>query len=382
MGKPQPVPITGPVLKWAREESGLSRAELAAHLKVSSDTVQKWETGLTQPSKTQFNSLVDFLRRPSAIFFLPAPPAVAGLPTSLRMAPGLGQHKLTRNEVRQIRWARHLQEITSWILQERTGNKVEFALRDNNVDPESAGEEERASWRVSLAEQLKWKDSSQAFANWRSLLEARGVLVVQLQLGKNNTRGLSAWDDYAPLVGVNSAYHPNARIFTLFHEVGHLLTRSDSACLRFILPDSSDDQTERWCERFSAAFLLPANELKQHLIEVRATPPIENVDFVRRFASRLKVSSRALALRLQGLHLAPPTLYGAVEEALKYLDWNPPGGGGGAPAYERRLSQVGSRIPDVIFDAYREGLIPRRDLLDSLRLPSGPAEDLERTLSA
>jgi len=53
---------------------------------------------------------------------------------------------------------------------------------------------------------------------WRGVLEARGVLVLQLSIGKGNVRGFSAWDDHAPIVAVNTSYHPTARIFTLFHE--------------------------------------------------------------------------------------------------------------------------------------------------------------------
>lgn len=383
MGKKVFVPITGSVLKWAREESGLSPNDLAERLKVDTSVIQEWEKGKSSPSKTQFNAIVDFLRRPSAIFFLPEPPLLAALPTTFRKAPGLGEHKLNRQEVRQIRWARRLQEISSWALRESGVEKVSLPKYSPSDDPVAAGEKERAKSGIAFETQLKWKDSSEAFAEWRAFLENQGILVVQLQLGKGNTRGLSAWDEYAPLVGVNSAYHPNARIFTLFHEIAHLFTRSDSACLRFILPGSQDNQVERWCERFAASFLLPSEGLELALVKNRVTSPINDVDFVRRFAGRLKVSSRALALRLQALGLAPTTLYAAVEEELKFLDWNQPGGGGGGtPAHERRLAQVGERVSDILFDAYRRGLVPRKELLDSLRLGMGPAEDLERALSA
>lgn len=383
MGKKAFVPITGSVLKWAREESGLSASDLAEHLKLDTSVVEEWEEGKAQPSKTQFNAIVDFLRRPSAIFFLPEPPLLAALPTTFRKAPGLGQHKLNRQEVRQIRWARRLQEISSWALRESAANKITLPKYSPSDDPEVAGEKERAKSGIDFDQQLKWKDSSEAFAEWRSHLENQGILVLQLQLGKGNTRGLSAWDEHAPLVGVNSAYHPNARIFTLFHEVAHLFTRSDSACLRFILPGSQDNKIERWCERYAAAFLLPGAALELTLIKNQISAPITDIDFVRKFAGRLKVSSRALALRLQTIGLAPQSLYAAVEEELKFLDWNQPGGGGGGtPAHERRLAQVGERLSEILFDAYRQGLVPRKELLDSLRLGMGPAEDLERALSA
>lgn len=102
----RPVPINGSVLRWAREEVGLTQAEFAQAVKVEPSEIAEWESGASGPSKGNFSKLVEVLKRPSAVFFLPDPPLSAGLPTSLRNAPGLGDHKLGQAEVRQIRWAR------------------------------------------------------------------------------------------------------------------------------------------------------------------------------------------------------------------------------------------------------------------------------------
>jgi len=69
-----PTPITGAVLRWAREEACLTPEELAARLKVAPELVLKWEDGQEAPLRTQFKRLARVLRRPSAIFFLPEPP--------------------------------------------------------------------------------------------------------------------------------------------------------------------------------------------------------------------------------------------------------------------------------------------------------------------
>jgi transcriptional regulator with XRE-family HTH domain len=269
----QTVPITGSVLRWAREEVGLSLAELADSVKVDPSDVDAWEIGESAPSKGNFSRLVTVLKRPSAIFFLPSPPIQAGLPTSFRNAPGLGQHKLGQVEIRQIRWARRLQEIASWSLQDAHEGPLSFPRYSLDDDSLDAGARYRESTDIPVSDQLSWDTASKAFRVWRSVLESQGILVLQLSLGKGNIRGFSAWDDYAPLVAVNTAFHPTARIFTLFHEVAHLLTRTDAACLRFILPSGQDGRMERWCETFSAAFLLPAKELRSSIYSGPLTAP-------------------------------------------------------------------------------------------------------------
>ncbi len=375
----QLVPINGSVLRWAREEVGLTEAAFAEAVKVKAADVVAWENGEASPSKGAFSKMVEVLGRPSAVFFLPKPPVAAGLPTSLRNAPGLGSHKLDQAEVRQIRWARRLQEVVSWALRDAGKPKVELRRYSLDEDPLEVATAERAMTEVTPAEQLEWDNASEAFRVWRGVLEAHGVLVLQLSIGKGNVRGFSAWDDHAPLVAVNTSYHPTARIFTLFHELGHLLTRTDAACLRFILPTDRDSQLERWCERFAAAFLIPPDSLRVVAGWYRASEAVKvtDADVARKIANRFKVSTRATSLRLQELGLAPASLYSAVESLFSSLDWNSGGGGGGGqPAPEKRLGQVGSRVTEVLLEAAAAGRLNRRDLSDYLNLTTGQVSDL------
>jgi Zn-dependent peptidase ImmA (M78 family) len=231
--------------------------------------------------------------------------------------------------------------------------------------------------------QFEWETPGKAFASWRTLLESYGVVVLQLGIGKGNIRGFSAWDPHAPLVVVNTAYNVTARIFTLFHEVGHLLTRTDAACFRFILPTGDDHLLERWCERFAASLLVPADALERVSTGFDPSGRIRDVDTAQKIANRFKVSTRAIALRLQELGFAPSTLYGEVERAFSDLDWNTRGGGGGgeaAPA--RRLRELGRRATETLLHAGAAGRLTRRDLADYLRLTTGQLTDLESLVGA
>lgn len=373
------VPITGSVLLWAREEAALTRVDVATFLGVEPDVVRAWEEGEANPTRGQFSRLAELLRRPTALFFLPEPPSRSGLPTSLRSAPGLMGHRLSTEEVRQIRWARRLQEIVGWVLRDEDRAPVplpQFSPKDSSLDAAMAV---RQVLGITPAEQLSWASPSEAFRSWREVLERLGILVVQLQLGRESVRGFSAWDDHAPIVGINTAYHPTARIFTLFHEVGHLVTRTDAACLRFIVPGDPEVGTERWCERFAAELLIPADTLRSvaSRLGVSERAHVASVETARRIAGRFKVSTRAASLRLQELRLAPTTLYGMVERELADRDWNAQaGGGGGQPAPEKRLRELGTRIPEILIDATEGGRLTRSDLSDYLRLTTGQVDDL------
>lgn len=375
------VPITGEVLAWTRREAGLTRMELAERAKVAAESLRAWEEAELRPTKGQFSKLLKVLRRPSALFFLPKPPLEAGMPTSLRSAPALGDHKIGLDEARQIRWARRLQELTSWVIRDEGSPKLGMRRYRPSQNPIEIAAIERSESGISGADQLGWSNSSEAFRSWRSALEERGILVMQLTMGKENIRGFGAWDDYAPLVAVNTAYHPTARIFTLFHEVAHLLTRTDAACRSFIFPDQQDKSVERWCERFAAAYLLPEEWLKEVAGKygVTGTSPTSQPDTARLIANRFSVSTRATAIRLQEVGLGEPSLYSAVVARFADRDWNVSAGGGGRgqTASVKRVVQFGKWLPGTLFAAADRGRLNTRDLADYLQLRTGQLDDLK-----
>ena len=380
------VPITAAVLTWAREEACLSQAELAQRASLDLDLIQSWETARTCPTKGQFSKLLDILKRPSALFFLAEPPRDSGMPTTLRSAPALGEHKLGPEEARQIRWARRLQELTSWVLRDAGSPKAELNRYQTNEAPFDIAEIERSQSGIAAEEQRSWSSAAAAFRSWRSHLEDQSILVMQLSMGTKNIRGFGVWDDYAPLVAVNTAYHPTARIFTLFHEVGHLLTRSDAACQSFVVPGGQDGTVERWCEQFAAAFLLPIKELVEVASRygVTVATRTSDPDKARLIASKFSVSACAAAIRLQEAGLAERTLYSAVASQLANRDWNESSGGGGRgpSSAERRMIQFGNRLPDTLLTAANRGRITTRDAADHLQLTTGQLKDLQGLVDA
>lgn len=364
------IPITGSVLRWAIDESGLSNSEFAEKVRTEPDNVQAWISGQAQPTKTQFNKIVSTLKRPSAAFFLPEPPQHLNLPPPLRRSVGARSRPLDAQELREIRWARRLQQLVAHL---RANDTIDvpplpqFAPSDPSV---RAARVLRDRLDVPLDRQTQWPNPGAAFSGWREAAEATGVIVLQLQLGADAIRGFALWNDAAPLVAVNTTFIPQARAFTLFHEVGHLLLRQDAASDEHVGRNArlaTGYAVERWCERMAAAVLLPASD-------VRAEAPTDMSEdeayrYARKVAGRFKVSVRAAAIRLIELELAPSELYGYVVSQSGQLDRpRRGGGGGGRSAAQTRMAQVGRAAARRIVQAVDANRLSERDARDVLRL--------------
>jgi Zn-dependent peptidase ImmA (M78 family) len=191
-----------------------------------------------------------------------------------------------------------------------------------------------------------------------------------LSMGSDSCRGFSLWSDRSPLIAINTAWNVEARIFTLFHEYGHLLTRTNSACVEGIQSRTSarSDAVERWCEHFAAAVILPTQDLRGFLRAHGFAHGIDDFQVLRKVANHFKASLRATALRLIDLGTAGWSLYRSLPPA---SDQKTRGGGGGV---ERDRAQIrsdryGIRTLELFASAVRRDVVSGSDVLDYLDLP-------------
>lgn len=365
----QPSPVTPEVVQWALGEDGRSLAEIADALKIDRERLEDWMTGDVAPSTGEVTRLSKVLRRPRALFFLPRAPRAATLPASFRHPPG-EDRAVGAEARRRVRQARRLQHAVSWAL--RDGPSVDVPRAAGTASPTEAAEAAR-SWLGVGTDDLQWSNERAALRFWREAIEERGILVFALEVGRDDVRGFSAWDDHAPLIVVNvSGVAPVARTFTLAHELGHLVRRQDAACAEPLSGEPAlSPQVERWCERFAAALLMPEDAVRLLARARGLSDAAADIDDVRAVTYRFRVSARAAALRLIDLGYATRALYTRVEATFVPTPTRESSGNvRRAPRAVARVREYGPRTIRTVL-----GALPSRDALSVLRVT---VEDVRR----
>jgi Zn-dependent peptidase ImmA (M78 family) len=316
------------------------------------------------------------------MFFLPRPPVTATLPPSFRHPPG-DERNVGPAVRRSVRQARRMQTVLAEALSSEP--PVYVPQSDLSTPPSEAASTARQWLGVTAQSQASWADDYAALRTWREALDERGIFVFSLEIGErqgalgpggllgDEVRGFSAWDHHAPLIVMNSQrVSAAARSFTLGHELAHLITRHDAACVESTTDYPFGEPVERWCEEFAAALLMPEPIVRAQMRARGLQDTSADLDDVKAMMRTFRVSARASALRLMDLGLAQRSLYGVV---LAHFRPTPPSTNrtiSSPPRSELRLRQYGARALDAVFrdvdDPFEALSILRMTVPDARRL--------------
>ncbi len=375
MAKVQELAINPAVLVWARKTAGLSVQQVAETLGRSANFILDIESpNKGRVSKTILHDLAQLYDRSFVTLLLPEPPAEDSIPTDYRTLP---QPKQTfgPETARALREARRLQHGLSDLLADNSNllphfKPIQVAVTEK---PNQVALQVRQFVGVDMREQVTWPDSSHAFRRWRGRLQKLGILVLVEEFPRGEARGFSLWSpDLIPTIVISHEEAPAAQTFTLFHELAHVLARTDAMCLK------QENQTvhgkiETWCNRVAAGTLLPEQEVR-NLVAKTKDVNWEDPNDLYQISSRFRVSRHVAAIRLEELGLVPAGYYSKIKQLLdpddskqapKRRDPNKPYKTD--PAKER-LAEVGFTTANAVLQSCRNAALSTIEAADLLRI--------------
>ncbi|MDR1496826.1 MAG: helix-turn-helix transcriptional regulator [Puniceicoccales bacterium] len=313
-----PIPISPAVLAWARQESGYTPERVAERLQVKAERVFEWEQGQRPPTFRQVESLARFYHRPLSLFFQTTLPSVTPLAAEYRRLPDVTQGKESPELRLAVRTMSHRRETMLELLGELGGSVPDFKLSARlDESPKDVGARLRTALAFDLETQLTLPNEWHAWTGWRTAVEKLGVLVFQFpKVPLTEARGMSLLHFPLPVAGVNSKEIPEARIYTLVHEVVHLmlaLGKEEVPAAHEHRSDADWKNVERFAEEAASHALVPEEALEQVISNAHLPQHNWNIGDVQTLARRFKISALAMATRLRA---------SGVFTWKKYRDWH------------------------------------------------------------
>ncbi len=99
---------------------------------------------------------------------------------------------------------------------------------------------------------------------WREALENKGYWVFKDSFQNEKISGFCLHDEHFPLIYINNSILKQRQIFTLFHELAHLILGKGGISFRKNIESDLTGkyrEEEVFCNAFASAFLVPDNSL-------------------------------------------------------------------------------------------------------------------------
>ena len=371
--------ITGRLLRGARERARYD-VDAAAHVVgVPPEEYEGWERKKGYPTMAQARELATAFQRPLALFYLEAPPDEPDVVAELRRLPGRAGRAISHELAKQIRLASERRDLALSLFEDLGETPPSFTLNATiENDPTTVARAARAMLGVSMESQAATKlDSTPKM--WRQALEAVGVLVFQVPgIEASEMQGFAITPRPLPIVAYNSNTTYRRRIFTLFHELGHVVLNDTVLHESEVMLTPSDYRRERFCNRFAAHLLVPTEDLLSHPLVMRMGADALWTDAeVKELRVFFKVSKSVLIRRLREEgRIAESQYYNLVEDFDNYVAPPEPKKQGGSH-FRNQIVWLGSMIPELAFrNFYRENL-SERDLSSLFNLKSSSLGRME-----
>ncbi len=372
--------INPDILKWARERSGYTIEGIAAFLKKDASIINDWESGECAPTYIQLEKLADKYKRPIALFFFPEPPDEPNIAENLALRSSDNTplepriHILLRKA-----YARQLS-----LMELNMGkNPAEMKIfRDLQARPNDSvimlAQQARAYLNVDVTTQTSWSTPGTALEKWRDCIEEAGIFVFKDAFQDDSVDGFCLTHDEFPIIYLNNSRPPVRQIFSLLHELGHLLL-GENDITRGI--SRKGGKVEMFCNQFAAEFLVPSDDLETHL-----NFSIYNDNAVEELAKYYKVSRVVILLKLVNKGIFTKEHHWQkidkwTNEYAHHLKKETDGKtSSGGSYYNTLMTYLGHRFMELAFGKYREGHCSIEQLAEHLNVKVKHLPQLEDRL--
>lgn len=342
--------INPETLTFSRERIGYAIPEIARKLRVKEERWMSWEKGELKPTTKQLIDIADKLDRTPGFFYLESLPDEEEIFSEFRTinnsiyVPGTPKLRVAIREAERNR--RTLLDLYS------EQNKIPQQIPLLNLRAGGIQQTAQAirEWLgISIEMQYGWGSSSDALTKWKTILEEKDIFVVQFPYVEvEECRGFALAKDIFPIIGINSKDSIKARIFTLIHELAHLLYR-DSVLINDSLAEyfGGNRTMEQKCNRLAAEILVPTEDLIQEF-----NSHDYSIKEVIRLGRRFGVSGYVMLIRLKSTNLISNDDFEGLKANFTFYDSNGKKGGSGGDSYYTQIVRKGRLYLKSVFQSY------------------------------
>lgn len=282
----------GQRISFVRNEQNIQSQELAERVNLSASAMSQIESGQRQ-IKAEELSLIASVLNISPLALLRPDSFAAKMPVARRTTDSASSQGTLMS---YIRWLADIEEIIR-----KYSSKPAMTFHPISVDFEVDWLQKSREMADGVNQALSqdWRTGSSKLLNLKNAIEeSLGIDVLFVDSSEDDLLGAAITSAELPLIVINCNQAQPRALFTLAHELGHLLSGGDSTLVMDESFSGRVNSVERFANAFAAEFLLPT----AYVEKIRQDYP-DDVLFMAQLISYSGVSWRTLVYRLHNLGL-------------------------------------------------------------------------------
>lgn len=355
--------INKDMMYWARKYAGYINGyenELPKDIK---EKYESWESGEKFPTWVQLRKVSKKYKVPTAFFFMKTPPEYNLIPTLINYRK-LDVNSIYENNspylIDNIHTSENRREIYIELSEDLDETILPFEKFEGEINKYNLSSFIREKLDVSLDTQKTWlkkdnrkdKNHYNFLNNWKEVItEKMGVLIFETyDVDINEMRGLCIYHDILPIILLNGKDSVNGRIFSLFHELTHLLLGESAIC-----GDDLERDIEVFCNAVSGEFLVPEKDLSKNLHNM----PFD--ELLKDLSNLYGVSEHVILRRLLDSNKITKEDYSLKTDYNDFIPSSNKSKGNSGNYYRNMIKYNGRAFYSLVLSAYELGIINGSD---------------------
>ncbi len=348
------IKVNNDILVWARQALNITQEEVANRMGRNIEDIVNWENGKDYPTYAQLEKLAyTIYKKPLAVFFFPNIPNISKNNGKFRTLDNEIFNEIPTRILELMNQARvmqlNLQELDS-------NSRIRITELELDIHEQNFYEKLRDVLGVDIELQKKAKNMSDAFEMWRSAFYECGVYVFKEAFKDNSFSGFCLYDIKYPVIYINNSMSYSRQIFTLFHELCHILIKTSG------IDKSNDDYISRLgldnrklemiCNMFAGKFLVPTNDLLKLIDNVEL-----NEKNIEKLSKKYSVSRDVIMRKLLDIGKISKDAYEKKHSDYQDEMYRTPINKGGGNYYNTKKAYLGENYINDVCSNYYSGKI-------------------------
>lgn len=288
--------INKEILIRARREAGLSISKVSIKIKKSEKYIESLEQGSKYPTIWEARKLAKLYWQSFTTFYLSTPPEKFNFIKDFRCLPD--KKNLISPELNYLintfYWKQEfITNYFQYIWKEKIGLVWKYSI---NNDIKSIINWIYKDFELSPFNELEKMNQNELFSYWMKKIENRGIFILKFNnIEIEECRWFVLTNKIAPFILINTNDSKNAQLFSLIHELIHILINeqgisNDDICWNYESKDIKD--IEVFCNKITAKLLVDEKIFKEKYNSIKN---LETDDQIKKLANYFKVSKETIS---------------------------------------------------------------------------------------